>query len=109
MRIDEIIKLVDAGYSKSEIADLMRDNRNNDPEPAADPEHAADPEPAADPESGNAPVMLQSILDSINDAIAKIDQKINDINLFNADFENKSKSDEDILAEIIAPKLIERK
>jgi len=48
MTLDQIMKLLDAGYTKEEIAEFkaLETGDPKDPEPAADPK---DPEPAADP------------------------------------------------------------
>lgn len=50
MTLEEIMKLINAGYTKEEI-DEFKDLETGDPEPERDPEPepAGDPEPAADP------------------------------------------------------------
>lgn len=49
MTLDQIMKLLDAGYTKEEINEFNDLQQSEEPEPAKEP--AADPEPpAADPE-----------------------------------------------------------
>lgn len=56
MELNEIFKLIDAGYTKADIEALTAQPAPADPEPAqADPEPTPAPEPAPDPEPAPAP------------------------------------------------------
>lgn len=60
MTLDQIMKLLDAGYTKEEINELHDLLTSEEPKPAKEP--AADPEPpAADPEPEPAPHYVDDI------------------------------------------------
>ena len=58
MNIDDVLKLVNAGYTREEIDKMTQapgQNSGNDPGPVSDPEPGNDPGPVSDPEPGNDP------------------------------------------------------
>lgn len=67
MTLDQITKLIDAGFTKEEINEL-RDLQQNDPEPATDPEPQSDPEP--DPQEDPSPET------NYPDEIAKLTEQV---------------------------------
>ena len=48
MKVEEVIKLIDAGYSKDEIDKMLQPEP--EPKPDPEPEPKPDPEPKAEPE-----------------------------------------------------------
>ena len=48
MKVEEVIKLIDAGYSKDEIDQMLQPEP--EPKPDPEPEPKPDPEPKAEPE-----------------------------------------------------------
>ena len=48
MKVEEVIKLIDAGYSKDEIDKMLQPEP--EPKPDPEPEPKLDPEPKAEPE-----------------------------------------------------------
>ena len=48
MKVEEVIKLIDAGYSKEEIDKMLQPEP--EPKPDPEPEPKPDPEPKAEPE-----------------------------------------------------------
>ena len=56
MNIDDVLKLVNAGYTREEIDKMTQapgQNSGNDPGPVSDPEPGNDPGPVSDPEPGS--------------------------------------------------------
>ena len=98
MRSDEILKLLDAGFTKDEILRIdgvMTDEKKTDPEP----EKKADPEPEQQKNS------QQDMLQFIADQFEKMTKSIQESNILHSDnnkIEN-NKSAEQTLADIVAP------
>ena len=91
MKYDEIIKLLDAGYSREEILNMQD-------EPAA----PAD-EPTA-PADEHAPVTMDAIMSEVKDMFAEMKKELTAMNILNSrQSVEESKSSEDILASIINP------
>ena len=57
MKLEEIIKLIDAGYTKEDIQAM------NTPEPETEPEAAPEPAPAAPAESAELQAIRQDLAD----------------------------------------------
>ena len=89
MNYNEIIKLLDAGYSREEI--LQMDAK--DPEPAPEPE--PEPEPAPDP--------MTTIMTEVQDMFADLRKELTAMNIMNSRQQNDQTEPEDILAQIINP------
>lgn len=91
MNYNEIIKLLDAGYSREEI--LQMDAK--EPEPAPEPE----PEPEPDPE----PVTTDSIIAEVREMFAELSKELTAMNIMNSRLQDDHNEPEDILANIINP------
>ena len=90
MNYNEIIKLLDAGYSREEILQMK-----NEPEPAPEPE----PEPAPEPE----PVSMDAIMTEVKDMFAEMRKELTAMNIMNSRLQDDHTEPEDILANIINP------
>lgn len=107
MKSDEILKLLDAGFTKEEILRIdgvITDDKKTDPEPEkkADPE--PEPEKKADPEPEPQDTKQQDMLQFIAEQFEKMTKSIQESNILISD--NKkidNKSAEQTLADIIAP------
>ena len=89
MNYNEIIKLLDAGYSREEI--LQMDEK--EPEPAPEPE--PEPEPAPDPTA--------AIMAEVKDMFAEMRKELTAMNIMNSRQQDDHMEPEDILANIINP------
>ena len=89
MNYNEIIKLLDAGYSREEI--LQMDEK--EPEPAPEPE--PEPEPAPDP--------MTTIMTEVKDMFADLRKELTAMNIMNSRQQDDHNEPEDILAQIINP------
>ena len=89
MNYNEIIKLLDAGYSREEI--LQMD--------AKEPEPAPEPEPEPSPE----PVTTDSIMAEVKDMFAEMRKELTAMNIMNSRQQDDHNEPEDILANIINP------
>ena len=83
MNYNEIIKLLDAGYSREEI--LQMDAK--EPEPAPEPE----PDPTA------------AIMTEVKDMFAEMRKELTAMNIMNSRLQDDHNEPEDILANIINP------
>ena len=90
MNYNEIIKLLDAGYTRDEILQMK-----NEPEPAPEPE----PEPAPEPE----PVSMDAIMTEVKDMFAEMRKELTAMNIMNTRLKDDHTEPEDILANIINP------
>ena len=100
MELEQIITLLNAGYTKGEIERLSSPTAVNDPEPAD-----ADPEPIpADPEPAPAPAPVPAQNDQILEALNKLTNAImtKNLNVTTAE-SSKTQTTQDILAKVIAP------
>ena len=91
MNYNEIIKLLDAGYSREEI--LQMDEK--EPEPA--------PEPEPEPEPAPEPVTTDSIMAEVKDMFAEMRKELTAMNIMNSRLQDDHNEPEDILANIINP------
>lgn len=91
MNYNEIIKLLDAGYSREEI--LQMDSK--EPEPAPEPEPEPAPEPAPDPTA--------AIMTEVKDMFAEMRKELTAMNIMNSRLQDDHNEPEDILANIINP------
>lgn len=111
MKWEQIEKMLDAGFSKDEIMKVYDNEQgfgtpseNPDPEPAAEPEPAAvgaDPEPEPIPDYSK--LIEQSIKDGFKELAAVIQ-----FDAIGKSRQPAEQSNEDILAQIIAPAIKER-
>lgn len=106
--LDSIIKLIDAGYTKSEIDTLINSpsvKSSAEEQPASTPEPepapaAADPAPAPEPENEEKPTSTQ---DAILEYLKQMNANLIKANLNTEYARPAERKPEDILAEIIAP------
>ena len=101
MKYDEIIKLLDAGYSREEIMKM----EEPDPKPADDPKTADDPGPADDPkpaDDSRPEDVLKGFADEVKAAIKDLTKEITAANIM-ASRQQPEPDDADMLAKIINP------
>ena len=111
MTYSELMKLVNAGFTKQEILAITGQlNAEPSPEPAKDPDPVTDPVPvpepakAPDPEPAKAPDPTQSALDQLTAQVTKLTTLVQRSNILNSEQpELKQQSAEDIVASIIFP------
>ena len=93
MKYEEIIKLLDAGYSREEIIAMKEE-----PAPAPDP---AEPEPAPAPEPAD---ITAGIMEEVKGMFAEMKKELTAMNILNSRQESDEvRTGEDILASIINP------
>ena len=98
MKYEEVIKLLDAGYSRDEILAMKEEPAPADPAPApADPAPAsADPADPADITAG--------IMEEVKGMFAEMKKELTAMNIMNSRQESDEvRTGEDILASIINP------
>lgn len=94
MKYEEIIKLLDAGYSRDEIL-AMKEEPAPDAGPA-EPEPAPEPVPAADITAG--------IMEEVKGMFAEMKKELTAMNIMNSRQDSDEvRTGEDILASIINP------
>lgn len=116
MKVDEILKLIDAGYTKEEIAALSGDpqpqpepkpepEQKQEPEPKPEPDQKQEPEPKPEPEP--QPDQTNQRLDKLETSIATLIKTIQVSNVNNMmirhDPDPITKQVDDALASIIRP------
>ena len=93
MKYEEIIKLLDAGYSRDEILAMKEE-----PAPAPDPK---EPEPTPDPEPAD---ITAGIMEEVKGMFAEMKKELTAMNIMNSRQESDEvRTGEDILASIINP------
>ena len=112
MTIDQIMKLLDAGYTKEEIATLTSDPEpapevKPDPEPA--PEVKPEPEPAPEVKPEPAEDQTGARLDALEKSIASLIKTIQVSNVNNKNIQtlptDSTKIVDDAMASIIRPNI----
>lgn len=118
MKASEIIILLEAGYTKSEIDNMESGGSSEDPkaveDPGEDPGASEDPNAGEDPgeaagasEAAATAGWLREIAKTINDEIEKLKQAYQEYNLNMANNkETVSKGSTEIIGEIINPPYI---
>lgn len=119
MKIDDVITLLNAGYTREEIqqmeaagSDFSHTSGPTDPEPAAQPE----PEPAADPAPDPNRMPGADLADAFDQAISRMnsmfDEKLKQIQTANLQAarqpEDKTRTVDDIIGDIIKPTMGKR-
>ena len=100
MKYDEIIKLLDAGYTREEILN-MQDAQAADAQDKA-PADAQDKAPADDEQ--NAPVRMDVIMSEVKDMFAEMKKELTAMNILNSrQSAETERTSDDILASIINP------
>ena len=93
MKYDEIIKLLDAGYSREEILAMKEE-----PAPAPGP---TEPEPAPTPEPAD---IAAGIMEEVKGMFAEMKKELTAMNIMNSRQDSDEvRTEEDILASIINP------
>ena len=93
MKYEEIIKLLDAGYSREEILAMKEE-----PAPAPDP---TEPEPAPAPEPAD---ITAGIMEEVKGMFAEMKKELTAMNILNSRQDSDEvRTGEDILASIINP------
>lgn len=92
MNYTDIIKLLDAGYTREQILEMKEE-----PEKVEDPA----PEEKKDPETHD---IMESVMTEVKDMFAEMKKELTAMNILNSRQEGEDlKSSEDILASIINP------
>lgn len=119
MKIDDVITLLNAGYTREEIqqmvaagSDFTHASGPTDPEPAAQPE----PEPAADPAPDQNRMPGADLADAFDQAISRMnslfDEKLKQIQTANLQAarqpEDTTRTVDDIIGDIIKPTMGKR-
>lgn len=93
MKYEEIIKLLDAGYTREEIMEMKNAPADKEPEPAPDQD---DPKDVSD--------ITGEIMAEVKDMFAEMKKELTAMNIMNSRQEgDELKTGEDILANIINP------
>ncbi len=104
MNADQILKLIDAGYTKSEINDLIQGGEAKEPEEtkeAQEPEKNDSAQEKKEPENTE---QTPDILKFIADEFAKMTKSIQDSNILNSNMKMKEDvSVEQMLADLVNP------
>lgn len=91
MKYDEIIKLLDAGYTRDEILNMQD---------APEEKH----EDAPEEKQEDAPVSMDAIMSEVKDMFAEMKKELTAMNILNSrQSGEENKTSEDILASIINP------
>lgn len=93
MNYNEIIKLLDAGYSREEI--LQMDAKEPEPAPEPAPEPETKPEPDPDPTA--------AIMTEVKNMFAEMRKELTAMNIMNSRQQDEHNEPEEILANIINP------
>ena len=102
MKYEEVIKLLNAGYSRDEIL-AMKDEPA--PAPGPEPAPAPGPEPTPDdPEPAPAPDPAADVMKEMKEMFAEMKKELTAMNILNSRQESDDvKTGEDVLANIINP------
>ena len=88
MKVEEVIKLIDAGYSKDEIDKMLQPEQ--DPEPKTEPKKEPDPEPKTEPKK-------EPEVDPVLKELQDLKKAVYAMNIMNS-AQPEQKSVDDILA-----------
>ena len=101
MQYTEIIKLLDAGYTREEIMN-MKEPELNDPKP--DDPKPGDPKPD-DPKPGDPKPdeTVNAALDELKSLFSDMKKEFTAMNIMNSRREDETKTGEDVIAAIINP------
>ena len=96
MNYTDIIKLLNAGYTREEIL-AMKDEDKQDPD-------KQDPDKDEDKKDSETPDIMESVMTEVKDMFAEMKKELTAMNILNSRQEGEEfKSSEDILASIINP------
>lgn len=119
MKIDDVITLLNAGYTREEIqqmeaagSEFSHQSGPVDPEPAEQPEPEAQPEPAEDPNRMPGADLAAAFDAAISRMNSVFDEKIKQIQTANVQAarmpEDKTRTVDDIIGDIIKPTMGKR-
>ena len=120
MKIDDVITLLNAGYTREEIqqmeaagSDFSHASGPTDPQPAAQPEpEPAQPEPAADPNRMPGADLADAFDQAISRMNSMFDEKLKQIQTANLQAarqpEDKTRTVDDNIGDIIKPTMGKR-
>lgn len=94
MKYEEIIKLLDAGYSREDILKMQA-------EPEDEKESGSDE--SGSHESGSAEPEVSAVITELKDAITSMKNEIMAMNIMNTRMTDDERTGDDIIAEIINP------
>ena len=92
MKYEEIIKLLDAGYSREEIIEMDK----KEPEPTPEPEPEPEPTPAPD---------MSGMMDEMKKMFSDLTKELTAANIMRSRIDGDDDANEDIIAKIINPKI----
>ena len=95
MRYEEIIKLLDAGYTREEILEMDKPAPEPDPAPAPEPDPTPEPDPAPD---------MAGMMDEMKKMFSDLTKELVASNILRSRIDGED-DDEDIIAKIINPKI----
>lgn len=98
MKYEEIIKLLDAGYSREEILEM-----DKEPAPEPDPAPASEPDPAPKDTPDPAPDMA-GMMDEMKKMFSDLTKELVASNIMRSRIDGED-DNEDIIAKIINPKI----
>ena len=99
MKYEEIIKLLDAGYTREEILEM--DKHAPEPDHASEPDPAPEPDPAQEP--NHAPDMA-GMMDEMKKMFSDLTKELVASNIMRSRIDGED-DNEDIIAKIINPKI----
>lgn len=104
MNADQILKLIDAGYTKSEINDLIQGGEAKEPEETKEAQEPEKNDSAQEKKESENTEQTPDILKFIADEFAKMTKSIQDSNILNSNMKMKEDvSAEQMLADLVNP------
>ena len=95
MKYAEIIKLLDAGYTREEILEMDKPAPEPDPDPVSEPDPAPAPDPAPD---------MAGLMDEMKKMFSDLTKELVASNIMRSRIDGED-DNEDIIAKIINPKI----
>lgn len=98
MTLDQVFKLIEAGYTKEEIQsfDMPQEQEQPEPEQVKEPEQKQEPDPE--------PLAQPDVLKFLAGEFEKLNRSIQERNILGSDIPQiQPKTAEEVLADIIAP------
>lgn len=101
MKHEEIIKLLDAGYTKEEITEMLKtDESGESPEEEKTPNSPEEETPVTTSESSK---IITEALSEIKDIFSDFKKELTAINILNSNIPQNTETTEDIIGKIINP------
>ena len=96
MKYEEIIKLLDAGYSREEILEMDKPAPEPDPAPAPEPDPAPTDTPTLD---------MSAMMDEMKTMFSDLTKELMAANIMHSRRAGEDDTDEEIIAKIINPQI----